>query len=228
MCTLSLSLIAQDGEPVREPKGKFAYLICTKIPKGGENPVKLLRGTKTEEVSLSLRSASLRVKLPANGKFQLVKLAPTAVGEAGEGMQVIAETQIPKEVREALIILTPTVDAEAKKAGLVFDAHVQDLAKFKGGDSLYVNFTKELIGVHLGESKKMLKPNSSLIIETGATDQPLNTAVSYWRRKAQGEAWDRISSSTIAFYPTRREICFFYPRSNGRIGYRGVTCPVEE
>lgn len=227
-----LCLRAQDGAPsdaAEKHRSKYAYLVCTEVPKGVENPVKLLQGGKLEDVVLSLRSASQRVKIPADGKVQLVREVAGAVGkpEIGKGLQLIAHAQMPEGVKQAIIILVPATSAKATEAGLVFETYVQDLAKFDGGSSMYVNLSDMPVGVKIGENKKDVKPGGSLIMQTGVKDEPLSIPVSYWRFNADKSGWQQISASTIAFYPTRREICFFYKRPNGHIGYRGVTCPVE-
>jgi hypothetical protein len=138
---------------------------------------------------------------------------------------ILAQAQIADGMSKALIILVPVARKEGSSQ--VFQAKVQDLAGFTGGDYLYMNLTTLNMAVQLGDKKIGLRPGDSAIHRAGALEKPTNTEVSYLYFQPDQEKWKLISASTVVMQSTRREICIFSwdPRF-GRVDYHGITFPV--
>lgn len=220
-----LPLHAQDGaEENDKPSGRRAWFVATAIPDGLDNPVKILTGTQVTELTLSRRMASEAVAIPPDGIIRLVKPAPDPVAPGEVPFVTLAQVTIPESVGEALVILVPGPPEDAPQ---VFRTRVQNLALFKGGDTLYMNLTKARVAVKVGDKNIPLNPGAVRIFEAPRLTEPVNTPISYHFFHPAREQWKLLSASTVVMQPTRREICIFSwdPRFN-RIDYHGITFPV--
>jgi hypothetical protein len=211
LCLLSaaiLPLAAQDdrgGEGRRKP-GRSAWFACTSLPKDFENPTKILAGETITELEIPRYMASDPVKIPEDGILRLVVEEPNPLDSEKVQYRILAQAKVPEGVREALIILVPL---PAPKDGLVFTAKVQDLAKFKGGDRLYINLSRENVRVKLGDKTVNLPPQHADLYEAPALAGPTNVPVLYEFYHAARKEWLMISASTVVLRPTRRNIFVF-------------------
>lgn len=222
-------LTAQDEAAegtAREARGRLAWFVSTDIPEGLENPMKVLSGTNLTEITLSKRSPSLPVRIPADGILRIVREAEQPGEDGKPAYLTLAQAQVAEGVGQALIILTP---APENTAGRVFQARTQDLAGFKGGDTLYMNMTRLRVGVDLSSRRIGIEPGQIRIHSDSSLSEPVNMPVRYSYFHPVDEEWKILSASTIAIYPTRREICIFSwdPRYE-RISYHGITFPMTQ
>lgn len=228
LCCAVPRLLAQTGEEEgkRPPTGRLAWFVATGIPEDLENPVSVMTGKDITRVTLSRRLASEPVKIPADGVIRLVRPAPAPVEPGKPAYQTLAQARIAEGVSKALVILIPPPKPES---GLVFHTRVQDLAGFKGGDTLYLNLSVVDVAVRLGAEAIELKPGSVKIHHVTGLDKPTNVAVSYHFLHPTRKEWQLLSASTLVMHPTRREICIFSwdPRFS-RVDYLGITVPVSE
>lgn len=221
----AVRLYAQEKEDPRKPTGRTAWFMYTALPAGMENPVKVMTGKDIIEVTLSKRSVSQPVRIPADGILRVVREEPDPKDASKAVHRVLAQALVAEGVDKVLVILMPL----AKPQGdLVFQTKVQDLAGFKGGDWLFMNLTNADIGIQLGTGRLTIKPAGLHIHNTPGLSEPISTPISYHYRIPGKNEWELISASTIALMPTRREICLFSADpSYGRIDYHGITFPVE-
>lgn len=227
LCTVSTVTAQNDGGgEAREARGRLAWFVYTSMPEGLENPVNVMSGTDITEVTLSKRSPSLPVRIPSDGILRIVREVENPENPGEKTYLTLAQAQVPEGVGKALVILVP---APENPDGRLFQARVQDLAAFKGGDTLYLNMTSVNVGVELGASKIGLSPGQVTIHSEAALSQPTNMPVRYSYYHPVEEEWKVLSASTVAIYPTRREICIFSwdPRYE-RVDYHGITFPVTE
>lgn len=230
--TLLLSLFAaplsaqeEQVQEVPNAPARSAWFIYTSLPEGLENPVKILSGKEITELTLSKRSASGPVKIPADGILRIIKEAPHPE-ETGKTIHLtLAQILVPKGMNKALVILAPLPKPDGD---LLFGSKTQDLAGFRGGDWLYLNLTTADIGIQLGSERSIVKPGGVGIRSAGNLDKPTNMTISYNYRPPGEKEWKLLTSSTVVLMPTRREICIFSadPRF-GRITYHGITFPAE-
>jgi hypothetical protein len=224
-CGPSLSAQDAEGKESKAPSGRMAWFVATAIPEDLENPVDVMTGKDITKITLSKRMASDPLKIPADGRISIVRKLEKQDDPSKPPYETLAQATIPEGMKQALVILMPV----ERKAGVatVFQAKVQDLAKFKGGDYLYMNLTTVNIAIQLGAKKITLKPGEITIQAAEGIDKPTNTPVSYHFFHPVQEKWKLLSASTIVLQPTRREICIFSwdPRYN-RVDYHGVTFPV--
>lgn len=223
-------LLAQDADDgAREASGgRLVWIVATAIPDGLENPASVMAGEDIHEVLLSKRMAGNAVKIPADGMIRMVRQIPNPEDNSKDPVyQTLAGARIPDGVNKALMILVPR-DKPAED-GSIFRTRVQDLADFRGGDTLYLNLTTVRIAVQLGEDKIGLKPGQTRIHEARDLDQSTNKAISYHFFHPEREEWKLLSASTVVLRPTRREICIFSwdPRYK-RVNYHGITFPVTQ
>lgn len=229
LCLLSaaiLPLAAQDdrdGEDRRKP-GRSAWFACTSLPEGFENPTKILAGETITELEIPRYMASDPVKVPEDGILRLVVEVPDPVDPEKVRYRILAQARVPEGVREALIILVPLPEPEDD---LLFNAKVQDLAKFKGGDRLYINLSKENVRVKLGNDTVNLPPNHADLYEAPTLTEPTNVPVLYEFYHAARKEWLMISASTVVLRPTRRNIFVFNSGSRpGQIKKHKILFPV--
>lgn len=214
----------EGGGEARQARGRVAWLVYTSMPEGLENPVSIMSGKDVSQVTLSKRSPSEAVKIPEDGIIRIVRKVEGPKEPGKPEYLTLAQAQIPEGVGKALIILVPTVK---NPSGLLFQAKVQDLAAFKGGDSLYMNLTNLRVGVELGKTSLEIKPGEISIYKSPSLAEPTNIPLRYSFFDPAKQQWKMLSASTIVLYSTRREICIFSwdPRFN-RVDYHGITFPV--
>ncbi len=223
-CFLALSLMAQEESKPPETNGRVAWFVYTSMPEGIDNPVTILSGTEITEVTLSKRSPSMPIKIPADGILKLVRKVENPDDPEKPNYQTLAQALVPKEVNKALIILIPTAK---NPNGIVFQSRVKDLSLFNGGNSMYLNMTNLKVGVELGATKMVIEPGQDKIHSDPNLSEPTNMAVRYSYYHPEKKEWKILSASTIVIYPTRREICIFsWDERYERVDYHGITFPV--
>jgi hypothetical protein len=221
-------LFAQDdeagGDRPAKVRGRVAWFVYTSMPEGVENPVTVMTGKDIAELTLSKRMVSERVKIPADGILRLVREAENQEDPVKPSYATIAQAKVPEGMSKALIILIPKAQPEGD---LVFEAKVQDLAAFKGGDWLFLNLTNVDVGVQLGETKMKITPAGKKIFNAPVLDEPMNMPVLYSFFHPVKKEWKLLSASTVVLRGTRRELCIFSVDSRfDRIDYHGITFPV--
>jgi hypothetical protein len=222
-----LTTFAQDApsEPKKEPAGRVAWFVAASIPDDLENPVKVMVGKEVTEMTLSKRMASDAFKIPADGLISIIRKLDKPDPVTQLDYTLLAQARIPDGMSKSLIILLPVARKEG--SSMVFQAKVQDLAGFTGGDYLFLNLTTLNMAVQLGDSRLGLRPGDTAIHRAGALDKPTNTPVSYLYYQPQLEKWKLISASTVVMQSTRREICIFsWDPQFSRVDYHGITFPV--
>lgn len=216
---------SEESKESKAPAGRKAWFMATAIPDDIENPVDMMTGKDITKITLSKRMASDPLKIPADGIVSIVRKLEKQNDPSKPPYEILAQTTIPEAIKQALVILNPV----QRKAGVptVFQARVQDLAKFKGGDYMYMNLTNVNVAIQLGEKKITLKPGEVTIHAAEGIAQPTNIPVSYHFFHPTQEKWKLLSASTVVMQPTRREICIFSwdPQYN-RVDYHGITFPV--
>lgn len=199
--------------------------MATSIPENIENPVSVMSSAEITPVTLSKRSIGEPVKVPADGLIQVVRKLENPKDPSKPAYLILAQALVPEGVEKSLIILIPTPKKEG--SDLVFNTKVQDLAGFKGGDSLFMNLTNLKVAVQLGDRKIGLKPGETSICDAGSLSTATATPISYHYFEPTEDKWKMISASTVVVQPTRREMCIFsWDPNYGRIDYHGITFPV--
>jgi hypothetical protein len=212
------------GETKRAP-GRSAWFVYTDMPEGVENPVKVMGGKDLTEVELEQYMASKPVKIPDDGILRIVRVVPDPANQAKPNYLVLAEAKIPENVREALIILAPLAKPEGN---LLFQAKVQDLASFKGGDRLYINLSDTDIDVQIGETHTAIPAKQAKIYSAPKLAEPTNMPIMYKFFHPEQNKWKIMSASTVVLRPTRREINIFNNGTRlGDIKKHGILFPVE-
>lgn len=218
------SLFAQNASEPPDPKDRIAWIVSTSLPEGLENPVSIMSGEDIIEVTLSKRSPSAPIKIPADGTLKIVrKIAhPTEPGKTE--YLTIAQASVAESVTRALIILIPLVKDPTEH---LFETRVQDLAEFEGGDWLFLNATEYKVGIDMGKSAILVNPGETKIYHAEPRSESIEMTLRYSANVPEEESWKVISSSSVAYFATRREICIFSwnPKSE-RIDYHGITFPV--
>jgi len=219
-------LPAQEGGEgeVKKPRGRQAWIVAVAMPEGLDNPVKMMSGTEIVEVTLSKRSVGDPVKIPEDGIIRMIREVPNPEDPDKPLFETLAQAHIPDAVRNALVILVPAEPKEGQ--ALLFETKVQNLANFRGGDTLYLNVSPREILVELGEEKIELGVGDMQVTKAPRPEKAESRAVSYSVKDPLKGAWDILGTSTVVLQPTRREICFF--SWNNGIDYHGVTFPVTE
>lgn len=232
ICLLLSGILPLAGQP--DPgggkpsgAGRSAWFVYTDMPEGVENPVKVMGGKEITVLKLEPYLASAPVKIPEDGILRIVRQVPDPANPKPEKPKylVLAEAKIPEGVREALIILSPLAKPEGN---LIFQAKVQDLASFKGGDRLFINLSDTNIGVQLGETQIAIPAKHAKIYDSPKLDKPTNTPITYKFYHPEEKAWKLLSASTVVLRPTRREICIFNNGSRlGNIEKHKILFPVQ-
>jgi hypothetical protein len=209
----------------RKPRGRMAWFVSTSMPQGLENPVSIMSGTDVVQVTLSKRAPSEPVKIPEDGILRMVRKIEPPKEPGKTEYLTLAQATIPETVDKALVILVPV---EKNPQGRLFQAKIQNLASFSGGDSLYLNLTNVKVGVEMGKTKLEIKPGEVSIYDAPNVAEPLEIPLRYSYFNPVKQQWQVLSASTIVLYPTRREICIFSwdPRFK-RVDYHGITFPVS-
>ena len=218
----SLAQEPQTTEP-RQAKGRVAWFVYTSMPEGVENPVSIMSGKDVSQVLLSKLSPSEAVKIPADGILRVVRKIPNPKDPQKPEYLTIAQATVPENVADAIIILMPVAK---NPNGLIFHAKVQDMASFKGGDSMFLNMTNLKIGVELGQEKIEVESGQAKIHNPlgAAKSVSLPIRLSYFH--PERKQWTMITASTVALYSTRREMCIFnWDASFNRVDFESITFP---
>jgi hypothetical protein len=223
ICCLGL-LAAQwiCGQTPTEPevKGRRAWVVATTIPEDVPNPLPVMAGERLHEVRMHLRSVGQAIPIDESGVVRAVK---PITGEDGEiTYQELSRSRVPEGVREALIVLVPDTRGSD---GTGFRSKVIDLSKFKKGGCLYVNLVKTKIGITIDEQKTVVKPGGMEFINPLAReDQGVFTVGFFYEVFDQPDAeWKLMTSSKMAIYRSRREICiFYYNEEIDNVDFRGI------
>lgn len=221
-----LPLAAQsDSADGKHPgAGRSAWFACLSKPEGLEDPVMVLAGEKLIKLELPEFMASAAVAIPSDGILRVVREASGAANQGKKSYLILAEAKIPDGVREALVILAPLAKPEGS---LVFQAQVQDLSKFKGGDRLFINLSDTNIRVRLGKATVAVEPKQANIYKAPAMTQSANMPIMYEFYHPDRKQWMILSASTVVVRPTRREICVFNNGSRpGNIEKHKIIFPV--
>ena len=222
---LPLAAQTDSGGETKRITGRSAWFVYTAMPDGVENPVKVMGGKVLAEVKLSQYLASDPVKIPDDGVIRIVRAVPNPEDPAKTKYLVLAEANVPDNVREALIILTPLAKPEGD---LIFLAKVQDLAAFKGGDRLFINLSDTNIGVQLGDTNIAIPSKQAKIYAAPHLAEPTNMPIKYSFYHPEEKKWKILSASTVVLRPTRREICVFNNGSRpGNIENHKILFPVQ-
>lgn len=230
ICILSSGLLplAAQSDPdggQRAAAGRSAWFACLSKPEGLENPVKVLAGEQLVALELPEFMASDAVTIPADGILRIVREVPDPDKQGKPKYLILAEAKIPEGMREALIILSPLTKPEGN---LLFNSKVQDLAKFKGGDRLFINLSETNIRVRLGDTKVTVAPRQANIYESPKLAEPANMPIMYEFYHPERNEWKILSASTVVLRPTRREICVFNNGTRlGTIKKYGILFPVK-
>lgn len=221
---LSLAAQSEPADDKRAGAGRSAWFACLSKPEGLENPVKVMAGEKLTELELPEFMASAAVKIPEDGILRIVRevLDPEKPGKTK--YVVLAEAKVPESVREALVILVPLPKPEGD---LIFRTKVQDLAKFKGGDRLFINLSDTNIRVRLGKTTVAVAAGQADIYESPKLAKPENMPIMYEFYHPERKEWKILTASTVVLRPTRREILVFNNGTRlGNIKKHGILFPV--
>lgn len=200
-----------DGKP-RKP-GRAVWFACTSLPKGFENPCKVMSGKNLTELEIPRYMASDPVKIAEGGAIRIVREVPDPKDPEKIKYLILAEAKIPETVTKALIILMPLPEP---KGDLLFTAMVQDLAGFKGGDRMFINLSNTHIRVRLGETRVNVAPKKVNIYKAPNLTKPTNIPIIYDFYHPEHKKWRILTASTVVLRPTRREINVF--NEGSRIG----------
>ena len=223
-----LLTLAAQSDPAggkRAGAARSAWFACLSKPEGLENPVKVLAGEKLISLELPEFMASDAVPIPTEGLMRIVRETPDPTQPGKTKYLILAEAKIPEGVREALVILAPLAKPEGT---LLFEAKVQDLASFKGGDRLFINLSDTNIGVQLGDTNIAIPAKQSNIFSAPNLTEPTNMPVIYRFYHPEENKWKMLTASTVVLRPTRREICVFNNGTRvGNIKNHKILFPVQ-
>lgn len=220
---------SREESPLTDEKQRKVTIACVGMPEGLSNPLLLKNRDDQVEVILSRGMSSGPYRMPASGRFELLREIASP-GPDQPGFIPVAIADLPPGINNALLILIPQVKPDIDKPGGAFRVLIRDLDAFKGGEYLFMNLASSPVAVDFGGQRMALRPGGSQIARAAEPGgEPVNVPTSYFRKNLQapGEPWKRISSSTLVAYPTRREICLFYGDGD-RVRYCGLTIPVSE
>lgn len=217
-----------EGSKTSKIRGRKAWFLTVAIPKGIDNPVDVQLGNKIQQVTLSLRSMSDAMKIPADGLIRMVKSVPDPNDPTKTIYRNLAQAQIAEGISEAMVICVPTGEkGDGKENGPVFKTRVFDLKDFGGGDSLFLNLSPEKLGVSLGEKKIDLPAGEIGVIDLKDLSESTKMPIGYHIFDKKKKSWSVFSASTVMVRPTRREICIFSWDPNfKRVTFHGVTFPL--
>lgn len=206
--------------------GRQAWFVASSIPDDLDNPILVRTGKDITEVTLTTRAASAPVPIPQDGLIEVVREIEDPENPGETAYHTLARVTIPENVRQAMVILIPV--KQESEFGLRFQTKAQNLANFRGGSFMFLNLTNLNVAVQLGEERIPLRPGATSITKAPDTKVPVNKPISYHYFHPEREEWQRISGSTVALVPSRREICVFtWDTRYNRINYRGISFPVS-
>ena len=155
----------------------------------------------------------------------VVRAVKSEAGKNGKAKHaILAAAQLGEGVSEALIVLTPNNE----KGGPAFRTQVIDLAKYRKGGCLFVNQVKTNIAVEMGDQRLGLRPGEVNFINALGEKKQKVVPVSFHYEipKKQKPDWRLMTSSRMALFQTRREICiFFFNQEIGNVDFRGIAFP---
>lgn len=202
-------------------KSRTAWIISSDIPKGINNPIILRIGDTFTEIILSKRGPSEPINIPTDGMIGILQKTDAAAGSDKTGYLSLSEVRIDSGINQALIVLTPDFKNPEQP---VFQNKVQDLASFNNGEWLYINTTKFSVKVEMNDDKLVIGPEASSILKAKVSAESTKMTMSYLPDANNADDWKIISSSNVAIYDTRREICIFsWDERYKRINYHGIT-----
>lgn len=215
-----------DGRQNKED-GRLAWVTAVAYPDDLANPAKIMTGKDITEVTISKRSVGDPVRIGPDGVVRMIREIANEKDPGKPVIETLAQAAIPATVGKALVILVPTVPKQGST--LLFNTHVQDLAGFQGGETLYLNLSPKNMVVELGEQKTPLRKGAVVVAKAERGNKPVNKRIIYRAYNPLNQTWDLVSASTIVVHPTRREICIFSwdPRYE-QLDYHGITFPVIE
>ncbi len=220
-----LAAQTDSGGDSRRVPGRSAWFACTSIPDGIEKTIKVLGGKDITEVELLEYMASDPVRIPEDGIIRIVREVPDPENRGKLKYLTLAEARIPDNVREALIILFPLPKSEG---ALIFQAKVQDLAAFKGGDRLFINLSDTNVGVKIGPTSVAVLARQANIYSAPKLAKSANMPIIYQFYHPVQKKWKLLSASTVVIVPTRRKICIFNNGSRvGHIKRHDIIFPVQ-
>ena len=217
---IATGLCAQEADTREKAttKGRSAWIITTDIPEGIGNPVTLLSGETYKEFILSKREPTEAVQIPADGLIQILQKTQNPENPS---YSKLAEIRIDKQIQNVLIILVPVIKDPEKP---VFEAKLQDLSTFKKGDWLFVNTSKFSVSVETDHEKLSMDPDQSKIWAASASGPTTKLSMRYRPDGKEADTWKLISSSSVAIYDTRREICILsWSERHSRMDFNGFT-----
>lgn len=223
---LSSSWTGAQTEPGTEPQakkeiaGRKAWVLCTSIPEDIQNPLPVMSGEKIHEVRMYLRSIGDPIPVDESGLVRAVK--PITGEDKKITYQELSRSVIPPEAHEALIVLVPK---PKNSEGPRFNSKVIDLSKFKAGGCLYVNLVKTKIGVTIGDLKTVVNPGEMEFINPLEDEKSGVFVVRFFYEipKEPDAEWKLMTSSKMAIYKSRREICiFYYNEEIENVDFRGI------
>jgi len=175
-------------------EGEFSSIDDSEL-----TPVKVLAGDKLATLELPDFMASDAVTIPADGMLRIVREVPDPAQQGKTIYLILAEAKIPDGIHEALVLLSPLAKPEGN---LLFRTNVQDLAKFKGGDRLYINLSDSNIRVRLGTTTVDVKPRQANIYKAPAMAAATNMPIMYEFYHPERKQWMILSASTIILRPS--------------------------
>jgi len=223
-CLGVVSLPLLRGQTVAPEKpdiaARRAWVVATTLPKDLPNPLPFMSGETLHQVRMHLRSVGQAVPVDKTGLVRAVQEETDADGNIL--YKNLSLSQIPEGVREALIVLVPNAEGSD---GLRFRSKVIDLSKFKKGGCLYVNLVPTKLGITIGESKTVISPGGMEFINPLGNKESgvFPVAFFYEIPKEDGAEWKLMTSSKMAIYKSRREICIFYYNNEiENVDFRGI------
>jgi hypothetical protein len=222
-----ITLFAQVPAPQEnsEAKSRNARFVCSKLPEKLENPVMVQAGKEIFSLMLSSVNASQAVKIPADGIIRIVREIPSPQDPKKPEYLTLAQAVVPKDAQQALIVLIPMAEP---KGGLVFHSKVSDITKIKGGNTMYINLTNLKLGILLDKEAIAVGAGETIVHNPLGSRPKASLPVAFRFFDPEKKKWELITESTMAFYSTRREICFFtWNEQFKRIDFSGVTFPTE-
>jgi len=190
------------------------------------NPLSVMGAKSVTQLMLSKLSPSDPVKIPADGILRIVRRIENPKDPQKPEYLTPAQATVPKAVTDAIVILMPV----AKNSnGLLFRTKVQDLAAFKGGDTMFLNMTNLKIGVELGKAKIEVEPGQANIHNPLGASKSVSLPIRLSYFDPVRKEWAMITASTVALYSSRADMCIFnWDARFSRVDYESITFPVAQ
>jgi len=176
---------------------------------------------KLHKIPIHLRSIGNAVPVDETGLVCAVKEITDENGEINYLNH--SQSTVPEGLQEPLIVLEPKTD---ENDGLKFRSKVIDLSKFKKGGCLYINLTSTKIGITIGDHKTVVTTGGMKFInplDQQKKNDVLPVRFFYEVPKESKDEWKLMTSSKMAIYESRREICiFYYNEAIENVDFRGI------